>query len=109
MNTSNRYGLTDYAALLLRLSLGAMYLTHAQLKTFTFTLPGAAAFFEKVGFAGWMVYPVVAAEVVGGLLLILGIKSRWVALALVPILAAPPGATAGCSPPPAAAGSTRYS
>ena len=78
MNTSNRYGLTDYAALLLRLSLGAMYLTHAQLKTFTFTLPGAAAFFEKVGFAGWMVYPVVAAEVVGGLLLILGIKSRWV-------------------------------
>ena len=78
MNTSNRYGLTDYAALLLRLSLGAMYLTHAQLKTFTFTLPGTAAFFEKVGFAGWMVYPVVAAEVVGGLLLILGIKSRWV-------------------------------
>lgn len=77
---------SDYAALLARISLGVMYVSHAYLKIFTFTLAGAAAFFEKVGFAGWMVYPVVFAELIGGLMLVLGLKTRWVALALTPIL-----------------------
>ncbi|MGH8751563.1 MAG: DoxX family protein [Burkholderiales bacterium] len=76
----------DYAATMLRVSLGIMYLAHAYLKIFVFTLPGAARFFESAGFPGWTVYPVVSAEVIGGVMLILGIQARWVALALIPIL-----------------------
>lgn len=77
---------SDYGALLLRLGLGVMYVAHAGLKLFTFTLAGTAAFFESVGYPGWMVYPVVAGELAGGVLLLLGVQTRWVALGLVPVL-----------------------
>jgi putative oxidoreductase len=75
-----------YAALVLRLSLGVMLVAHALLKVFVFTLPGTVGFFESVGFPGWLAYVTIAAELLGGALLILGIYARWVALALVPIL-----------------------
>lgn len=77
---------SDYGALMLRLGLGVMYLMHAGLKIFTYTLPGTAAFFESVGYPGWMAYPVAAGEVAGGVLLLLGIQTRWVALGLLPVL-----------------------
>ncbi len=75
-----------YAALMLRLTLGAMFIAHGLLKVLVFTLPGTAQFFESVGFSGWMAYPVVGAELFGGLLLVLGVATRWVSLALVPVL-----------------------
>ena len=75
-----------YAALVLRVSLGIMFVAHALLKVFVFTLPGTVGFFESVGFPGWLAYATVAAELLGGALLILGVYARWVALALVPIL-----------------------
>jgi len=78
----------DYGPTLLRLSLGVMWIAHAGLKVFVFTLPGAAKYFDSVGFPGFLVYPVVAAEVLGGLALIFGLYARQVALALVPIMAA---------------------
>ena len=39
-----------YGALVLRVSLGIMFIAHALLKYFVFTLPGTVGFFEKVGF-----------------------------------------------------------
>jgi putative oxidoreductase len=75
-----------YAILALRISLGLLFLAHGCLKVFTFTLPGTAQFFESVGLPGWMATPVAIAELVGGLLLISGIYTRWVALSLFPIL-----------------------
>ncbi len=75
-----------YAALLLRVSLGVMFIAHALLKILVFTLPGTAQFFASVGFPAWMAYAVVAAELIGGVMLIAGVYSRWVALALVPVL-----------------------
>ena len=78
--------LTPYAAFLLRISLGIMFIAHGLLKVFVFTLPGTAQFFDSVGFAGWMAYPVTFLEIAGGTLLISGIAIRWVALALIPIL-----------------------
>jgi putative oxidoreductase len=75
-----------YAALLLRLSLGVMFIAHALLKLFVFTLPGTAGFFESLGLPGVLGYVTFAAELVGGVLLILGVGTRWVALALVPFL-----------------------
>jgi putative oxidoreductase len=75
-----------YAALLLRVSLGVMFIAHALLKVLVFTLPGTAQFFASVGFPAWMAYAVTAAELAGGVMLIAGVYSRWVALALVPVL-----------------------
>jgi len=83
----NQQKLTDYGALLLRVALGTMFVAHGLLKVLVFTMPGTAAFFAQVGFPGWMAYPVVYAEIGGGILLILGIQARFVALALVPVLA----------------------
>ena len=68
------------------MSLGVLFLAHGLLKVFIFTLPGTAQFFESVGFPGILAYPVTAAEVVGGLLLIAGVQTRWVSLALVPVM-----------------------
>jgi putative oxidoreductase len=75
-----------YAALLLRVSLGVMFIAHALLKILVFTLPGTAQFFDSAGFPGWAAYPVTAAELIGGVLLIAGVYSRWIALGLVPVL-----------------------
>jgi putative oxidoreductase len=75
------------AVLLLRLSLGVMFLAHSiVLKLLTFGLPGTAAFFAGVGLPGALAYVTFAAEVAAGVLLILGVQTRWVALAVSPIL-----------------------
>jgi putative oxidoreductase len=52
----------------------------------TLTLAGTADFFVSIGLPRWLAYATFAAEAIGGVLLILGIKTRWVALALAPIL-----------------------
>ena len=76
----------EYAALILRLGLGIMFVAHGLLKITVFTLPGTVAFFEQVGFPGWTAYPVAFAETLGGILLIAGVGVRWVSLALLPVL-----------------------
>lgn len=83
MNTERQH---DLAALVLRLGLGVMFIAHGLLKVLVFTMPGTVQFFASTGFAGWMAYPVVALEIGGGVLLLLGIASRWVALAQIPVL-----------------------
>lgn len=75
-----------YAALLLRLSLGTLLIAHALLKLFVFTLPGTAQFFQSLGLPGPLGYATFAIELVGGVALVLGVGTRWVAAALVPIL-----------------------
>lgn len=78
----------QFAALLLRIALGAMFIAHSVLlKFYVFTLPGTAKFFEGIGLPGWLAYAVFFAEAIGGVLLILGVQARWVALLLFPILA----------------------
>lgn len=76
-----------YGITLLRVSFGVMLFAHGFiLKYLTFTLAGTAAFFESLGLPGALAYVVAIAETVGGILLILGIGTRWVAAALIPIL-----------------------
>ncbi|MDX1487429.1 MAG: DoxX family protein [Acidiferrobacterales bacterium] len=76
-----------YAALVLRVSLGAMFIAHSlYLKAFVFTLPGTAQFFASIGLPAFLAYTVFFAEAIGGILLLAGAYTRWVALALVPIL-----------------------
>lgn len=75
-----------YAALLLRLSLGALFLAHAGLKFFVFTPAGAAKFFVSLGVPGPLAYVVLVAETLAGIALVLGIWTRVVALLATPIL-----------------------
>lgn len=76
-----------YATALLRISLGVMFLAHSVLlKYFMYTLAGTAAFFESIGLPGVLAYVVFWAEAIAGVLLVLGIGSRWVAAAMIPIL-----------------------
>jgi len=75
-----------YAALLLRLTLGVAFIAHGLLKVLVFTVPGTVQFFGSLGLPAFVAYATIAAELAGGALLILGVYSRWVALALVPIL-----------------------
>ena len=75
-----------YAVTLLRLSLGAMFVAHAWLKVAVFTVPGFAAFMAQVGMPPTLALPVILAEAVGGIALILGLYARAVSVALLPVL-----------------------
>ena len=86
MSAASEDRLAGYGALLLRLTLGGVLLSHGLLKLLGFSLPGTVDFFASLGLPGYLAYPVVAGEIGGGLLLILGLWSRWVALAVLPIL-----------------------
>ena len=56
---------SPYAALLLRISLGGLFLAHAALKLFVFTPAGTAQFFASVGVPGALAYVTIAAETLG--------------------------------------------
>lgn len=76
-----------YAGLLLRVSLGVMFIAHSvYLKAFVFTLPGTAQFFQSLGLPGLLAYAVFAAEAIGGLMLIAGYRTREVSIVLLPVL-----------------------
>ncbi|MEQ9488776.1 MAG: DoxX family protein [Alphaproteobacteria bacterium] len=75
-----------YGALVLRLSLGIMFISHALLKVLVFTIPGTVGYFESLGLPGFFAHLTIAAEIGGGALLILGVKTRLVAAALLPVL-----------------------
>lgn len=75
-----------YGAFVLRVTLGVAFIAHALLKLLVFTLPGTAQFFGSIGLPPFLGYVVFAAELVGGVLLVLGVGSRYVAAALVPIM-----------------------
>jgi putative oxidoreductase len=85
-----------FAALLLRVSLGVMFIAHSLwLKLFVFTLPGTAQFFGSIGLPPTLAYVVFALEAIGGVALVLGIATRAVALALIPVLLGATWAHAG--------------
>ncbi|MEM1089738.1 MAG: DoxX family protein [Pseudomonadota bacterium] len=77
---------SQYAATILRVAVGAMFLAHGLLKLLVFTLPGTAQFFDSVGFPSALAYVVTFAEIGGGVLLLAGVYVRAVNLALLPIL-----------------------
>ncbi|WP_046155421.1 DoxX family protein [Chromobacterium vaccinii] len=74
------------AALVLRVALGLMYLSHGALKLFVFTPAGTAEYFASLGLPGFVGYFAILIEIGGGLLLLAGIQARWVALLLIPQL-----------------------
>ena len=77
---------TAQAIALLRVTSGALLLTHGLTRLLVFTPAGTVGFFESIGFPGFLAYPVMAGEIVLGLALIVGFMTRWVALAALPIM-----------------------
>ena len=75
-----------YAALILRLALGLMFVAHGALKLFVFTPAGTVGYFASLGLPAIFAYLTIAAELGGGVLLLRGVATRPVALALIPLL-----------------------
>lgn len=75
-----------YAALALRVSTGAMFIAHGLTKVLVFTIPGTVGFFDSLGLPAILAYLTIFAELAGGLALILGVATRLVSLAVLPVL-----------------------
>ena len=81
---------TDLGLLILRVSLGIIFLAHGWLKVFTCGIPRAMEVFEAHTvwhinlIPGWFALPAAVIEWLGGIMLILGLKTRWA----LPFLAA---------------------
>ena len=75
-----------YAALLLRVVTGVLFLTHDAVKIFIFTPAGTAGFFGSIGLPPALAYVAMVLEFAGGVALILGLWPRLVALIMVPLL-----------------------
>jgi len=56
------------------------------LKLLVFTLPGTAEFFASLGLPSGLAYLVFSIELVGGIGLILGVGTRMISIALIPVL-----------------------
>lgn len=75
-----------YGAALLRVAQGGLFVVHGGIKLFVFTPAGTAGYFASLGLPGVLAYPTIAAEFIGGAALILGLYTRCVALAFVPLM-----------------------
>src|ERR1700744_1987205 len=82
----NKMRNASYAALILRVSLGALFLAHAGLKLFVFTPNGTAQFFATLGLPMALAYFVIVWEIAAGLALILGVWTSVAAILIIPDL-----------------------
>ena len=78
--------LAPYGALGLRVALGLMFIAHAYLKLAIFTVPGFAGFLGSLGLPGALAWPIILAELIGGIAILTGFYGRYVSLALLPVL-----------------------
>jgi putative oxidoreductase len=75
-----------YAALLLRLALGTLFLAHGLTKVLVFKPAGTVGYFQSLGLPPLFAYLSMMGEVGGGVALVLGIIPRYIALLLVPLM-----------------------
>lgn len=78
--------LAPYGVLALRIALGVMFIAHAYLKLVIFTPAGFTGYLGQIGLPGFLAWPIMLAELFGGLAILLGFYSRHVSLLLVPLL-----------------------
>ena len=86
MSTTTARPLTSRADLglaLLRIGLGIVFLMHGWQKLFEMGIPGVSGFFGMVGIPAPMLAAILitALELIGGAALLIGLFTRWVALA----------------------------
>ena len=78
--------MASYAATTLRVASGGLFIAHGLMKVFVFTIPGTVGYFESLGLPGVLAYLIIFAEIIGGVGLVLGLATRTIALATLPIL-----------------------
>jgi putative oxidoreductase len=78
--------LAPYGAFALRAALGTMFIAHAYLKYAVFTVPGFEGFLGQVGLPTVLAWPIVLAELIGGLAILSGFYGRLASVALLPVL-----------------------
>ncbi len=78
--------LAAYGALALRVSMGLLFIAHGGIKLFVFTPAGTAGYFASLGLPAVLAYLTIAVEIIGGAMLVAGIYSRLVSLAVVPVM-----------------------
>jgi len=75
-----------YGALLLRLTIGGLFILHLYWK---FAILGVGVWWgglEKAGYPDWVIAYTITAEFVGAVLITLGIYARWAALYALPMM-----------------------
>lgn len=75
-----------YGALLLRVTLGMLFLVHAGLKLFVFGPAGTVGFFASLGLPAALAYLTMTVEILGGLALIAEFYTRIAAIVVMPVL-----------------------
>jgi putative oxidoreductase len=80
----NRFA--PYGAFALRVALGVMFIAHAYLKLAIFTPAGFAGFLTQSGLPALLAWPIILAEIAGGLALIAGFHGRVASVLLLPVL-----------------------
>lgn len=83
----------QYGALVLRLALGSLLLAHGLFKVLN--LGGVREYFASLGLPADLVLLVLAVELLAGLALIAGWRTRWAAFAVIPVLLGATWAHAG--------------
>lgn len=75
-----------HGALVLRVAMGALFVAHGAIKLFVFTPSGTEQFFASLGLPAFLAHLTIWGEIIGGAALVLGIYSRIVAVALIPVM-----------------------
>jgi putative oxidoreductase len=78
--------MAPWAALILRVALGILFIAHGLLKLLVFKPAGAYGYFQSLGLPGGLAYVTMAAELIGGTALVVGVVPRYVALLLIPLI-----------------------
>ena len=71
---------------IIRIHLGVILLAHGWLKVSVFTVLGTVDYFSSIGLSPIIAYLVIFGELIGGLVLVLGIQTRLASALTVPIL-----------------------
>ncbi len=88
MSPSPDTSTSPYGLFVLRASLGIMWIAHALMKLLVFGVAGFAGFLGQLGHPTFLAGPVIAAELIGGVLILAGIYGRQVSILLIPVMAA---------------------
>ena len=78
--------LAPYGLFALRAALGVMFIAHAYLKLAVFTPQGFEGFLAKLGYSSALAWPIILAELIGGVAILVGFYGRWVQVALLPVI-----------------------
>lgn len=83
-NLADRLNNSDLAALFIRISLGVVFIIAGWMKVSN--MAGTIGFFATIGIPAWLTYIVAYAELIGGIMAILGILVRYAGIVLAIIM-----------------------